>query len=173
MMRRNGRPSPTPLILSVLVSNHAEADFLPLCYEWGKWSRGGGVMGWGKAPDAEPWTIDDDSALCLDAALGDLGREWPNYVDLIHMHFKKGLGYGEIAEALAKTFERKRRIKGLGRYVPGMVITSHSCAVSVNWLNVRQTLGPREVESMLTMGVKLWFERLRDASLSTAAPKWI
>ena len=169
-MTRN-RPKPTPLILSVLVSNHAEADFLPLCYEWGKWSRGGGVMGWGKAPDVEPWTIDDDSALCLDAALGDLGREWPQYVDLLHMHFKRGLGYGEIAEALAKTFERKRRVKGLGRYVPGMVITNHTCAVSVNWLNVRQTLGPREVESMLTMG--LWLERLRDASLNTASPKWI
>lgn len=172
MMRPDGtRPYPTPLILNACISARID-DFLSLCFEWGKWSRGGGVMGWGKAPDVEPWTIDDESALCMDAALADLGRDWPNYVDLLHMHFKRGLGYGEIAEALAKTFERKRRIRGLGRYVPGMVISNRSCAVSVNWLNVRQTLGAREVESMLSMGVKLWFERLRDASLNPA-PKWI
>lgn len=166
-MTRN-RPKPTPLILSVCIADRVTGDFIALCREWGKWSRGGGVMGWGKATEAEPWTIDDDSALCLDAALGDLGREWPSHVDLIHMHFKRGLDFGEIAEALAKTFERKRRVKGLGRYVPGMVITNHSCSVSVNWLNVRQTLGPREVEAMLTMGVRLWLERLRDASLQSA-----
>ena len=114
------RPNPTPLILTVLLSNHAEADFLPLCYEWGKWSRGGGVMGWGKAPEAEPWTIDDDSALCLDAALGDLGREWPSHVDLIHMHFKRGLDFGEIAEALAspRPLSVRDASRGLGVTCP-------------------------------------------------------
>lgn len=156
------QPKLTPYLMRCMERIDADGwgHLADLLQDFGRWARTQACKGFpGGHGTAEPYLLDDQSALVIDAAWGELRRAFPQIERLLRMYYIQGRDLGDIYSVLRRRGGRKRRA--------GAVRRKDFYAVDLVTLGAQLCVNEQHISRLIDSGTMRIYRTLKEWQTKT------
>ena len=97
------------------IKNGLSGEFYDLLIQYGRWACYLGCSGYATGKQSQTAWIDDDSALCLDAAFGRLKKSFPAVWQILRMYYVQDMDELDIVTMLKRNKKQRNNRQGVER----------------------------------------------------------
>lgn len=97
------------------IKDGPSSEFYDLLIQYGRWACYLGCSGYATGKQSQTAWIDDDSALCLDAAFGRLKKSFPAVWQILRMYYVQDMDELDIVSMLKLNKKQRNKRQGVRR----------------------------------------------------------
>lgn len=97
------------------IKDGPSSEFYDLLIQYGRWACYLGCSGYATGKQSQTAWIDDDSALCLDAAFGRLKKSFPAVWQILRMYYVQDMDELDIVSMLKRNKKQRNKRQGVRR----------------------------------------------------------
>lgn len=97
------------------IKDGLSSDYFDLLIQYGRWACYLGCSGYATGKQSQTAWIDDDSALCLDAAFGRLKKAFPAVWQILRMYYVQDMDELDIVSMLKRNKKQRNKRQGVER----------------------------------------------------------